>query len=544
MIYELSVDVMLSVVADNCLSVEGSLSGLQLLNLTSEGHKHHQVLHVGCVPPLSSQQLHMSSSGLGHYCGISDTLGNDGTSSDAFTFKFTYGLQEESQCGVSSDGVVQSASTAKNTVKLLMRMASVTYLHIPHMLHELALCVNDFQAYFTRITDSLRSAAADLAMGLVMNKRADILSAVSVYGSSWGLDVGHHSSKPDLSCRQKLDREWLASESDTVDGIQFTDEDSERAVDTAAVATSFNFLLDAVLESPVVLLPRFASSFEVLSLHLGKIVISNKHDVQSDQQSALKNVQNFSDIISIEIRNMSMYSADLGKLQQQTSAGYQLNYGTVMLYDTSIEMKLQKRCAHLDGVFAELYTSIADNQFLCSALDHLEVTGTVVTPLHIVLTKHHYEQILNTLDNILLFDDVKHPHSSSSDAKQSEVSMAAGPDDVLPGVSALNCDDLLGMQPPHLVEAAPSSACRHDPPLVVCGSFSLPSFMVQMRADFADGGVEKDIVALRLDGFEVNAVARKWIKAFDFQLQVTYLICKHEEVTSDYRKGISVEFVL
>jgi len=521
-IYLLTLDVMLCVVADNCLSVEGSLSGLQLLNLTSEGHKHHQVLRVGCVPPLSSQQLHMSSSSLGHYCGISDTLGNDGTSSDAFTFKFTYGLQEESQCGVSSDGVVQSANAAKNTVKLVLRMASVTYLHIPHMLHELALCVGDFQAYFTRITDSLRSAAADLAMGLVMNKRADILSAMSVYSSSWGLDMGHHSSKPDLSFRQKLDGEWLASESDAVDGIQFTDEGRERAVDSAVVVTGFNFLLDAVLESPVVMLPRSASSFEVLSLHLGKIVISNKHDVQSDQQSALQNVQNFSDIISIEIRNMSMYSADLGKLQQQqqTSAGYQLNYGTVMLYDTSIEMKLQKKCGYLDGVFAELHTSIADNQFLCCALDHLQVTGTVVTPLHIVLTKHHYEQILNTLDNILLPDDVKHPHSSSSDTKQSEVSMAAGTDDVLPGVSALKCDDLLGMQPPHLVEASPSSAGRHDPPLVVCGSFSLPSFMVQMRADFADGGVEKDIVALRLDGFEVNAVARKWIKAFDFQLQV------------------------
>ena len=517
---------MLCGVADNCLSVEGSLSGLQLLNLTSEGHKHQQVLHVGCVPPLNAQQLHLSSSGLGRYCGISNTLGNNGTSSDAFTFKFTYGPQEEPQCDVSSDGIVKSTSAAKNTMKLVLRMASVTYLHMPHMLHELALCGSDFQAYFMHITDSLRSAAADIAMGLVMNKRADILSAVSVYGSTWGLDVGHRGSKSDLSFHQKLDREWLASESDTADGVQFTEEGSERAPYNAAATTSFSFLLDAVLESPVVMLPRTASSLEVLSLHLGKIVISNKHDVQSDQQSASQSVQNFSDIISIEIRNMSMYSADLGKLQQQTSAGYQLSYGTVMLYDTSIEMKLQKKCGYLDGVFAELHASIVDNHSVCSTLDHLEVTGTVVTPLHIVLTKHQYEQILNTLDNIMLPDDVTHPHSSSSDIKQSELNVAAGTDDILPGVSALKYDELLGMQPPHLTEAPPSSAGKHDPPLIVCGSFSLPSFIVQMRADFADGGVEKDIVALRLDGFEVSAVAQKWIKAFDFKLQVREVILR------------------
>lgn len=500
------------VFTDSCLSVEGSLAGLQLLNLTSEGHKHQQVLHVGCLPTLSSQHQQLSSSNLGHYCGISDTLGNARTSSDAFTFKFTHGPQ----CDVPSDGVVKSTDAAKNTVKLMLRMASVTYLHIPHMLHELALCVSDFHAYFMRITDSLRTAAADLAMGLVMNKHAEILSAVSVYGSSWGLDVGHLGSKTDLSFRQKHEREWLASESDAAGGLQFTEEGNERALDSAPVTSSLNFLLDAVLESPVVMLPRSPNSREVLSLHLGRIVITNRHDPVSDQQPALQSMQNFSDVISIEIRNMSMYSADLDKLhQQQTSAGYQISHGTVMLYDTSVEMKMQQKRGYLDGIFAELHANITDDQSVYSTLDHLEVTGTVVTPLHIVLTKHHYEQILNTLDNIMLPDDVV-PSQSSTDVKQNEHNAT---DELLPGVSALKYEELLGMQQPRLVEAS-LSAVKPEPPLVVCGSFSLPSFIVQMRANFADGGIEKDIVALRLDGFEVNAVAHKWIKAFDFQLQV------------------------
>ena len=206
-------------VAGSCLSVEGSLSGLQLLNLTSESRKHQQVLHVGCLPSVNSQQQQLSFSGLGRYCGTTDALGSDQSSSDAFTFKFTYGLREESQ---PSDGVVKSDDVAKNTMKLLLRMASVTYLHMPHMLRELALCVSDFRAYFLHITNSLRTAAADLAMGLVMNKRAEILSAVSTYGSSWGLDVGHPSSKPDLSFHQKLDGEWLAGENDGIAGLQFT----------------------------------------------------------------------------------------------------------------------------------------------------------------------------------------------------------------------------------------------------------------------------------------------------------------------------------
>ena len=509
---------MLFGIAGSCLSVEGSLSGLQLLNLTSEGHKHQQVLHVGCVPPLSSQQQHLSSSGLGHYCGLDADLGNNRTSSDAFTFKFTCSLQEETaQCDQPSDGAAKAVSAGKNSVKLILRMASVTYLHIPHLLHELALCFSDFRAYFMRITDSLRTAAADLAMGLVMNKHADILTAMSMYGGSWGLDVGHRGSKSDISY-QKLDKEWPASESEAAGGLQFIEEENESAMDgdDAPAASSLNFLLDAVLESPVVMLPRSAGSSEVLSLHLGKIVITNKRDLET----SLQNTQNFSDAISIEIRNMSMYSADLDKLQrwQQTGDGYQSDHGIVMLHDTSIEMTLQQKRGYLDGVFSELHASIADNEPIYSALDHFEVTGTVVTPLHIVLTKHHYEQILNTLDNITVPDDVV-PSQSSTDVKQDEPMVAAGADEVIPGVSALKYDELLSMQQARLVDAS-HSASKHGPSLVICGSFSLPSFIVQMRADFADGGVEQDIVALRLDGFEVNAVALKWIKAFDFQLQV------------------------
>jgi len=497
-------------VAGSCLSVEGSLAGLQLLNLTSEAHKQHQqVLHVGYVPPLSSHQHQLSSSspGLGHYYAVSSALANDTTSSDAFTFRFTCGAQEE----LRGDGV-KPDSAAGNTVKLMLRMASVTYLHIPQLLHELTLCVSDFRAYFLQITDSLRTAAADLAMGLVMNKRADILTAVSMYGSAWGLDVGgHRGSKSDLSRHQKLD----ASESEAVGGLQFIEEEGE-TVPAASEASSLNFLLDAVLESPVVMLPRSAGSSEVLSLHLGKIVITNKHDLET----CLRNMQDFSDAISIEIRNVSMYSADLDKLQQQqeADAGYLSNHGVVMLHDTSVEMTLQQKRGYLDGIFAELYANITDNQSVCDTLDYLEVTGTVVTPLHVVLTKHHYEQILNTLDNITLPDDIV-PSQSYTDIKQNEPPMAAAPEDVIPGVSALKCDELLGMQQPRLVDASPSVG-KHDTSLVVCGSFSLPSFIVQMRADFADGGIEQDIVALRLDGFEVNAVAKKYIKAFDFQLQV------------------------
>ena len=493
-------------IAGNCLLAEGSLCGLQLLNLISKGHKHEQVLHVGYVPPVNPQQQHLSSSGIGLYCGNIEAVGSDRRLSDAFTFKFTCGPQEESQSG----GVTKSINAAKNSVKLVLRMASVVYLHIPHLLHELALCVSDFHVYFMHIRDSLRNVAADLAMGLVMSKHADILTAMSVYGSSLGLDVGHPGSKLDLFFHQ---RKRLASEADAAAGLQFTEDDSERVADEGsdAAASDWNFVLDAVLESPVVMLPRSAGSSEVLSLHLGKIVITNNCDVEHDQQST-----NFLDTILIEIRNMSMCSADLDKLQQQeTNTSSQLNDGIVMLHSTSVEMKLQKKHGHLADNFAELYAAVADEMSQHSVLDYFEVTGIVITPLHIVLTKHHYEQILNTLDNITIPSDMM-PSPSSSDVKQNELPAS---DEVLPGVSALKCDELLAMQQQQLVLASPS-ANKHDPPLVVCGSFSLPSFIVQMRADFADGDVEKDIVALQLDGFEVNVVAQKWIKAFDFQLQV------------------------
>jgi len=480
------------------LLVEGSLSGLQLLNLTSEAHRHQHVLHVGHV----SQQKRPSSSSSG--VGF-DGLRTDRTSSDAFVFKFTCGPPAES---------LQTDDIAGNSAKMVLRMASVTYLHFPHLLHELALCVSDFQAYFALITHSLRSAAADLAMGLVTNRHAELLTAMSMYGSSWGLDVGHLSSKSYTSFCQQLEREWPAGEADA--GLQLRD---ERVLDGcgAAAASSLKFLLDAVLESPIVMLPRSAGSSEVLSLHLGKIVISNRSDdAESDRPSAL---QSFSDSITVEIRNMSMCSSDLNALRRpERSPGCQLSDGIVMLHDTSIEMRLKQQRGYLVDVFAELYARITDDGPQCSMLDHLQVTGTVITPLRIVLTKHQYEQILNTLDNITLPNDMAAPQSPTA-VQHNELGVPIVTEEVLPGVSALKCDELLSIQQPQLATAS-VSAGRPDPPLLVCGSFSLPSFIVQMRADLADGSVEKDIVALQLDGFEVNAVAQKWIKAFDFQLQV------------------------
>lgn len=71
------------------------------------------------------------------------------------------------------------------------------------------------------------------------------------------------------------------------------------------------YRLDIVIESPIIILPRYATSYEVLVAHLGRILINNEDsDEVTGDRGSLWTVK---DLYNIEIRDMNLYSLNIEK---------------------------------------------------------------------------------------------------------------------------------------------------------------------------------------------------------------------------------------
>lgn len=71
------------------------------------------------------------------------------------------------------------------------------------------------------------------------------------------------------------------------------------------------YRVDIVIESPIIILPRYATSYEVLVAHLGRILINNEDsDEVTGDRGSLWTVK---DLYNIEIRDMNLYSLNIEK---------------------------------------------------------------------------------------------------------------------------------------------------------------------------------------------------------------------------------------
>lgn len=54
--------------------------------------------------------------------------------------------------------------------EITIRMASLWYTHSPQFLVELQSCATEFKQYLANLARSIRSAATDMALGLVQSR--------------------------------------------------------------------------------------------------------------------------------------------------------------------------------------------------------------------------------------------------------------------------------------------------------------------------------------------------------------------------------------
>lgn len=217
-------------------------------------------------------------------------------------------------------------------------------------------------------------------------------------------------------------------------------------------------LLDIVLNTPVLVVPRSSSSPHVLVAHLGKITISNcrtnsscelldtsvinKDDmlsynfttedfrsndnifemddvtVRADDEGDGSFIDEavFSDdgidIYSIDIRNMNLYSLDTTSRKgfrlsalPRAEEFYSCHEDAIaIVHDTAIRLEICRKLetsAHGSNFdsHATSFNSIADTNE-GEQVDQLLISGCIVNPLRLSLKRQQYEQLLETIDNI------------------------------------------------------------------------------------------------------------------------------------------------
>lgn len=207
------------------ITVEGSLGGLQVLDLTPEGVAHQRILSIGKDPltdPPHVQRDLLSS--------LTQEIYAMGTGS-----KEKY--MEE--CQALSFQITRSLTA---NVSIKVRMASVWYTHCARFMQEISWCATEFKHYLKNLAKSIREKATDMALGLVQPRSDLALNMAGTVAAD--------------KCQTTTPRRSVKSQ-----------EKPQAPVDIS---------LDIVLDTPVLVLPRSSCSPHVLVAHLGQITVTNK----------------------------------------------------------------------------------------------------------------------------------------------------------------------------------------------------------------------------------------------------------------------------
>ena len=467
---------------------------LDLTHLTKGNHHHQKVLSVGTDPDVDF--LHMTTH-------ASQSVDND---SSEKAFELTLFKPDVSAL---EDDTPETASVT-------LRMASLCYTHSAAFTRDLSLCLSEFSDYMRTVGTTIKMAATGVAMGFVQGRSSEFLST-SLYGSNLDLNA------------EDLRRKRLSSIGpDGNESVDVPENDLQQVPDK-----STDIKLDIVLQTPVLMMPRQPLSPEVLVIHLGNISINNaKTEDESmffkDYFSSRAKKGKF-DEINLEIRDMNMYAMNLDKqkqLQQKAKKGHNMtasvfstpqpggytrtSYGIPILHDTVLEITCNRvepneNFVNQDPLF-EMDLGKEENSGMASVI---HVSGRVVTPLKLTLSKEIYEQILQTLDNVTPEDDTP-PPATPRTATEDLHTIA---EDDSAKLSALNFNDVQNLAKPS-VEAKEDATSK---PVTIKADFLMPDFEVLMTDYLKEG--EHGFLNLKLRDLRVLYVKDDtFVKTFELSL--------------------------
>nr|XP_018896804.1 PREDICTED: vacuolar protein sorting-associated protein 13D isoform X1 [Bemisia tabaci] len=484
-------------VVGNDLVVEGSLGGLQVLDLTPEGQTHQRIISFGRDPltePENTDLFSFLSSDLYSMANSQSDKKQETGAIQALSFKIKRPLLEQS-----------NSKSQQDFADVFVKLASVWYTHSPHFICELRSCATEFKQYLTNLARHIASSATEMAMGLV-HSRADSLaqslsmsSKLSLYGSSF--DVLASPQKRRRSISQSSDSPSIICEEET---------------------PNINIRLDIIMDSPVCVLPRSTSSHEVLVAHLGRISVTNSQPFYGETPCTWKEELDLwahnKEKYLVEIRDMNLHSLDIqprilsSTNRNQSSSHLSLSESHLLpaaklyncladskpvLHDTAIDLHIEREVGRsimkqsledsilLDGV-----------DFNVEKLDTLSISGSVITSLKVSLARQQYLQLLDTA-NYLLTADYR-PSPSLITAPNTKLDNI---EEERSALSTLELDPSLRHRMlSHLTVNHVDSANKQFLTLNV--AFDLPVFSMELKADLGSG--EQGLVDLSFQNLSVS----------------------------------------
>ncbi|KAM4015734.1 LOW QUALITY PROTEIN: intermembrane lipid transfer protein VPS13D [Anomaloglossus baeobatrachus] len=446
-------------------SVNGSLGCLQLMDLAQDSSKNQYVISIGNTT-------------------TSENQGSDGDCfEDFFVHRYATYVPMEA---LNFTFIEQS----KEEFALNLNMASLHYNHSAKFLKELTLSMDELEDNFRNM---LKTAASKVS-SVLATKTAEYSEMVSLFETP-----------------RKL-RDSMMYETDEYDGP------CPINVKTEPV----KLILNINIESPIVSIPRSPGSPELLVGHLGQIFIQNF--VSDDEQSR-------SDRLQVEIKDIKLYSLnssvlagrkDLQCSEQASSRpmsssasvssqeeahftrsdffeSLQKNQAFHILHNTTIQFKMEKFNIERD---CELTFPFIDDSLEVGSI--LKIEGNFVNNVQVVLAKHVYEQVLQTLDNLVYSEDVnKLPLSS-----------AAPPSPVTPEKLLNKSSDVCKDQRERHVFDTPSyrslsnksskSISNHEktPFTQIQANFQISELQIQLSGDLTLGA--QGLVSLKFREFDIE----------------------------------------
>ncbi|XP_020712491.2 intermembrane lipid transfer protein Vps13D isoform X3 [Athalia rosae] len=247
------------------------------------------------------------------------------------------------------------SDSLETLAEVTIRVGSVWYTHAPHLISELRSCADEFKQYLSKFARHIGAAATDMAIGLV-------------HAEEWA--VPPRKRLPSLS------------------------------LDGTDSSGSLCLKLDAILDSPVLVLPRSAHSTQVFVAHLGTMALQHDPPIHSTDKQKL----------TLEVRDMNLYSLDIslkGNLASGSSPSRAEDmycckeYGKPILHDTGLRIVLEKEHNYLSRTPSfPLESEPPSNPVI-------QVRGTVITPLKVSLSRGQYEQLLDTVHRLIYVSNIE-----------------------------------------------------------------------------------------------------------------------------------------
>uniref|UniRef100_A0A8C9DM70 Vacuolar protein sorting 13 homolog D n=1 Tax=Prolemur simus TaxID=1328070 RepID=A0A8C9DM70_PROSS len=355
--------------------MNGSLGCLQLMDLTQDNIKNQYVVSIG-----NSTGYENIVSDIGYFESVFVRM-EDAALTEALSFTFV--------------------EKSKQECFLNLKMASLHYNHSAKFLKELTLSMDELEENFR----SMLKSAATKVTTVLATKTAEYSEMVSLFETP------------------RKTREPFILEENEIYGFGLA----------SSHADTVKLILNINIESPVVSIPRKPGSPELLVGHLGQIFIQNF--VAGDDESR-------SDRLQVEIKDIKLYSLNCTQLAGREGAGSEvsrtfcpssgstsansqeeahftrhdffesLHRGQAfhILNNTTIQFKLEKIPVERES---ELTFSLSPDDLGTSSI--MKIEGKFVNPVQVVLAKHVYEQVLQTLDNLVYSEDLnKFPASATS----------------------------------------------------------------------------------------------------------------------------------